>query len=337
MRIKLIQGIIDAIRGKKGDWAHTCKLKHKKYSQIYTPYYNTKFIISQEEHNIFNKSGQKLRTFFIRDKHLAHIPCIESKYFIWDRFNIGLTTHFYSHEAMLETMGNPDYKYGFLIESEAIVPDDYKIFEKYKGLNKDFDLIFTYNADILEKYDNARFVPFCCRVRNAENIKENQYLSKTKNISILSSNKLMCELHKFRYNLAIKCKKEDLADAYGTFDGGSMVKLTDTLNDYMYTICIENDIKPYFFTERITTALAACTIPIYCGASEIDKFFNPDGIIKLKPSDNIERIIKQCTKEEYERRLPAIIDNCNRVKKYYNPFDYMAENYLSDLCDITRV
>ena len=36
---------------------------------------------------------------------------------------------------MLETMGNPDKKYGFLLESKTIVPEDYKIFDKNKGPN----------------------------------------------------------------------------------------------------------------------------------------------------------------------------------------------------------
>ena len=42
-------------------------------------------------------------------------------------------------KAMLETMGNPEKKYGFLLESKTIVPEDYKIFDKNKGLNKVID------------------------------------------------------------------------------------------------------------------------------------------------------------------------------------------------------
>ena len=35
------------------------------------------------------------------------------------------------------------------------------------------------------------------------------------------------------------------------------------------------------------------------------------------------------TKEEYERRLPAIKDNYERVKQYINPYNFMYEKYLT--------
>lgn len=322
MRFKLVKLLKDKII------KNTLVVSHKKYGRIYLPYYHPRAEISSKEHEIYNSDGRKMRTFFIRDVHIAHAPFSESKYFIWDRFNIGLDTHFYTHKSMLETMGNPSYRYGMLLESPSIVPEDYKIFEKHKGLQNDFDLIFTFDVNILDKCDNARFVPFCSAVWNQDSIIANSYKNKTKNISFISSDKKMCELHKFRYDLAQKCKREWLADTYGTFDGGGYVeKLTDVLNDYRFNICIENDITPYYFSERFTTALACGTIPIYLGATEIDKFFNPDGIIKITTKDDIEKVLEQCTPEEYERRLPAVIDNIERAKKYYNPYDYMFEEY----------
>ena len=74
----------------------------------------------------------------------------------------------------------------------------------------------------------------------------------------------------------------------------------------------------------------AQTIPIYIGARKIDDFFNPDGIIKMDVKDvnNLETILKQCTKEEYEQRLPAILDNFERVQCYRNMQDYLYEKLL---------
>lgn len=71
-------------------------------------------------------------------------------------------------------------------------------------------------------------------------------------------------------------------------------------------------------------------MPVYLWTTEIDKFFNPDGIIKIttKDYDNIEEILKQCTKEEYERRLPAILDNYQRVQSYRNIWDKLYEEHL---------
>jgi hypothetical protein len=277
-----------------------------------------------------------METFFIRDAHFAHNPCSSSQYFIWDRYNIGLDTHFYTHKAMLETMGSPKRRYGWLIESEGIIPEDYDIFSKYKGLNKDFDLIFTYSEKILESCNNARFFPSCAGVWYGVMpgaggiISKELYKSKTKNISMVSSGKSMCELHNFRINLIRKLKQSNLIDAYGTFDGGSMVKIADSLTDYRYSIIVENMISPYFFTEKITNCFASMTIPIYIGATRIDKFFNTDGIIQITPKDfdNIEEILKQCSVGDYEQRIPAMLDNYDRVQSYLCLEDKLYEEYL---------
>jgi hypothetical protein len=43
--------------------------------------------------------------------------------------------------------------------------------------------------------------------------------------------------------------------------------------------------------------------------------------------DNIEDILKKCTKEYYEEHLPAVIDNFNRIKNC-NVADRMFKKYL---------
>jgi hypothetical protein len=198
-------------------------------------------------------------------------------------------------------------------------------------LHKDFDLIFTHSAKILDNFDNARFVPFAASIWVKDLISDDAYTRKTKDISFLSSKKLMCPMHKYRYDLAYQCKNEKLADTYGNFDGGPFADLETVLKDYRYTICIENEIQPYYFSERLINAFAMQTIPVYVGATQIDKFFNPDGIIKLSPKDDIKNILKQCSKEEYERRLPAVLDNYKRALTYNNPYEYMYNKYLKDI------
>lgn len=334
MKFSSLQKIVDILRRKR-----PLRLKTKA-GLIHMPFYSPGGVFVESGSNLYNEYGEKLDEFFVRSSIYAIYPYRQSRYFMWDRYNFGLKTHFYSNNFMLETVGKPDKKYGFLLESEAITPYDYKIFKRHKGLEKDFDLIFTHSADILNTVDNARFVPMCAFLTNTslmvptpdgENyygLKEpNRYQNKTKNVSCLSSWKKRTPLNTYRLELTRKCKREGLADTFGTFDGGKMVPIQETLKEYRYTFCIENVVKPYFFTERLISAFANQTIPIYLGATEIDKFFNPDGIIKITEKSDINQVLKQCTKEEYERRLPAILDNFERCKKYVNPFDYMYENY----------
>ncbi len=144
-------------------------IKNKYYGKIYIPYTNNIIFRKKEEYdygnnNVYNKYGEKLEVFFLRDFTGVHNPYDYHKYIMFDRFNIGLDKHFYSNGTMLETMGNPKERYGFFNESESIIPEDFKIFDTHKGLEKDFDLIFTFSAKILDKIDNAIFIPFCSSV-----------------------------------------------------------------------------------------------------------------------------------------------------------------------------
>jgi hypothetical protein len=104
----------------------------------------------------------------------------------------------------------------------------------------------------------------------------------------------------------------------------------DYLKDYRYSIAVENDIRPYWFTEKILNCFATRTVPIYVGHEKMLERFNSDGIIFVKSEDygKIENIIKQCSAADYEARRAAIEDNFERVQKYINPFDRLWEMYL---------
>ena len=309
----------------------------KRDAQIYKPYYNTTYGPSGKQPPIYNQYGEPMELFFIRDMHTAHIPYGNvGKHFLWDRYNWGLDTHFYTHRAMLETMGKPVRKYGMFGESRSIVPGDYLIFEKHKGLEKEFDAVLTYDEQLLNSLPNARFYPLSAEVwygKDApEAISDTTYLLKDRNISIVCSDKEMCEQHKVRKSIARYCKDNRKADVMGKFDGGSYVTTEESLQKYRFSFAIENEISDYYFTERITSCFMAQTIPIYMGARKIDEFFNPDGIIKITKDDlnDLESVLKQCTREEYERRLSAVLDNYQRVQCFRNMQDYMYEKLLQE-------
>lgn len=280
---------------------------------------------------IYNEEGQLLETYFIKNRHSQHAPFgKEGKYFFWDRYNYGLDTHFYGPESLTGTLGNPQVKYGMLTESRAIVPQDYEVFHKHKGLEKEFRYIFTYDDKILNEIENAKFYPIAAGIWN-RGIKEDAYKGKDRDLSILSSDKIACELHRFRLELARMCKREGLADTYGRFDGGEYVKSVDeTLDRYRFALIIENDISDYYFSERLTSCFAAQTIPVYLGARKIADFFDADGMILLeKPDlDEVKNKIRECTRENYESRLPAVLRNYEKAQEYVNMQDYLYEHYL---------
>ena len=280
---------------------------------------------------IYNAEGHPLETYFIKNRHSRHAPFgHEGKYFFWDRYNYGLDTHFYGPEVMTGTLGKPAVKYGMLTESRTIVPKDYEVFHRNRGLEKEFRYIFTYDDRILNEIENARFYPVAAGIWNSE-MREGRYREKDRDLSILSSDKVMCELHRFRLELARLCKREGLADTFGRFDGGGYVeKVDETLNRYRFSMIIENDVSDYYFSERLTSCFAAQTVPVYLGARRIGDFFNTDGMILLGSADleEAESLIAECTRERYEAMLPAVLDNYERVKEYVNMQDYLYEHYL---------
>lgn len=289
------------------------------------------YYITNTMPNIYNQEGQLLETYFIKNRHSQHAPFgHEGKYFFWDRYNYGLDTHFYGPESMPKTWGKPLVKYGMLTESRIIVPQDYEVFHKHKGLEKEFKYIFTYDEQILNAVENARFYPIAAGIWNQE-MKTGLSEKKDRDVSILSSDKVMCELHRFRLALAKMCKAERLADTYGRFDGGDYVKSVDeTLDRYRFSFIIENDISDYYFSERLTSCLASQTIPIYVGARKVSEFFNTDGMILLEKPDLelAKEALKKCNRQTYEEKLPAVLENYERVQEYRNMQDYLYEHYL---------
>lgn len=277
---------------------------------------------------VYNTLGERMRFFYIQDKRMDMYGGY-SQYILWDRFNYALENHFYTQKAIMRTIGKPIRKYAWLGESEVVTPDDFALFDLYPGLANEFNLIFTHSARILDKYPNARFT-FPTPLWYDCPLSDQAWQTKIKDVSIVSSAKTMSPLHDFRISAARYCRQNHLADAFGTFDGGPYIRLSESLKDYRFSVVIENNITPYFFTERITSCFAAMTIPVYMGAPKISEFFNPDGIINI-PSmnmDDLNKTLKRCTEKEYRDRLEAVKDNFRRVQDYKCPEDYMWKQYL---------
>lgn len=294
---------------------------------------------------IYNKYGEKMKIFYLQDHICGHSPysfssqtIAGSNYILWDRFNTALPIHFYSHKEMFQTR-KCQKKFGILVESEGIVPDDYNRILENESYFKEFDGIFTHSARLLNKFENAKYIPGSSvwYGGNAGGgiMDSEQYLHKEKDISIVSSNKEDCKLHTYRIAIARKMKEIKNVDVYGTIDGGKYIPIFETLEKYRYSIAIENYISDYYFTEKLLNCFAAMTVPIYVGATKIENFFNTDGIIRIEPFtplDEIDKIIRKCCRVDYEERTEAIIDNYNRVKEYIGIEDYIYKKYREFLC-----
>lgn len=289
---------------------------------------------------IYNKNGERMEIYYIKDNETVHTPYSISagrypEKILWDRYNFSLKTHFYSHASIFENTYPCDKKIGILRESEEILPEIFEKAYKQKDIIKTYNKILTYSDKILDKYDNAVFMPAGSVWYGTEfaggRLTDTACDNKIKNISMVASAKAMCKLHKVRADIARHYKDDNRVDTYGNAVNNHIEKKSDALESYRYSIVLENNVAPYYFTEKILDCFASMTVPIYLGASKIGEFFNMDGIISLSESDvldynTLDKIIDRCNKSDYEARKEAVLDNYNRVQEYLCYEDYMCKN-----------
>ena len=106
----------------------------------YTPYYEREHLPSSTPPEVFNKYGEKMSVFFLADVMCALSPydfgSPQPRYILWDRYNFGLKTHFYTHDEAFNTVGKPDRRFAVLAESCAITPKDYARYIRNKSYKR---------------------------------------------------------------------------------------------------------------------------------------------------------------------------------------------------------
>lgn len=239
----------------------------------------------------------------------------ESKYIEWVKDGSGEATFYIDStlgQAKFDTVQGP--KYGWLLESKFITPqivDSVRIFpEKYL---ETFDIIFTHNKDLLKIDSKFKWVP-----AQGFWIKEPKVYEKSKMISMIASNKRMCDGHRSRLEWVERLWGQ--VDLFGR--GFNEIALKEEgLCDYMFSVAIENGQYETYFTEKLLDCFATGTIPVYLGAPDIGNYFNKDGIIDLSDEFDV-------SEEIYYNKMDAIKDNLERAKKMEILEDFIYENYL---------
>ena len=197
------------------------------------------------------------------------------KYLIWD-YNSkknGITVYVDGGiEMSLKDDEDDKIKYGWLQESKLMAPhinqriknDPLKYLNTLKG-------IFTCDEDLLKIDKRFLWVPAC-----GVWIEKYGGKPKTNLISMITSKKVMTPQQQFRVNFANKNKNK--LHLFG--NGYNHIQNKEKgLDNYMFSIAIENATYDTYFTEKIIDCFATKTIPIYKGTKKVTNFFNKNGII----------------------------------------------------------
>ena len=240
----------------------------------------------------------------------------ESKYIEWVKDGSGESTFYI--DSTLEQANvddTPGPKYGWLLESKYITPqivDSVKMFpEKYL---ETFDAIFTHNQELLKIDSKFKWVP-----AQGFWIKEPKIYEKSKMISMISSNKTMCEGHRLRLEWVERLWGQ--VDMYGR-GFNEIANKEDGLCDYMFSVAIENGQYETYFTEKLLDCFATGTIPVYLGAPDIGNYFNKDGIVDLTEEFEV-------SDEIYYSKIDAIKENLEKAKEMEVLEDFIWKNYFS--------
>jgi hypothetical protein len=89
----------------------------------------------------------------------------------------------------------------------------------------------------------------------------------------------------------------------------------DCCFDAMFHVAIESTELPGYATEKLLDCFATCTVPLYIGDPDLRSDFLEEGVIRLDRDRWVEQI-NALTEDDYRRRLPAVLENQRRVRRY---------------------
>jgi hypothetical protein len=173
-----------------------------------------------------------------------------------------------------------------------------------------FNVIFTWNKDILNKCSNSVLFPFgSCWIKN----EDRKIHEKTKETSIIASVKRKTIGHNLRHNI-IQSNLIEL-DLFGNGYNPIENKIT-ALKDYRFSLIIENEKMDNWFTEKIIDCLVTGTIPIYWGCPNIGDYFDTRGFIIIESIEDLATKKNMLNDATYFEMLPYIKTNFELAKNY---------------------
>ncbi|MEW6552119.1 MAG: glycosyltransferase family 10 [Campylobacterota bacterium] len=152
--------------------------------------------------------------------------------------------------------------------------------------------------------------------------------NKTDIISCIASNLTRWPGHKKRVQFINYIKQNNILNI--DFYGKGTKFIEDKWNaiaQYKYSIVIENNDIPDYWTEKISDVYLGYTLPFYFGCTNLDKYFPKNSYIWIdinNPENAMQTIHNAINNNEWEKRLPSIIEARNKVLDEYNLLPFIV-------------
>lgn len=212
---------------------------------------------------------------------------------------------------------NTNYKILWVKEVDEISNFKPKVLES----SHKFDLILTYDDEILNKCNNSIMFEFGTTwVFDYDHKKQKKF-----SISHLTGNKSVTYGHRLRKELyANQNMIKNPIDFYissakpipNTFNSKIIYDKKNELFDSQFHICIENSKQKNLFTEKLIDCLHTKTIPIFYGCDNIGDFFDTRGFYIVNNLNDIIDVCNSLNENSYNDRIEYVNKNFELCLQY---------------------
>lgn len=231
----------------------------------------------------------------------------------------GFTRRFHKKVAVSFDSIDKSSKADFNILVQCEPPEIFGAFPRMvKQHQTQFDLILTYNPELLVLPNSQFFVPTGCFVDELS-------LNKTNQISFIMSSKILTDEHRMRFMILRHLEDSDKIGEFDFLMHRAPPPIENKNNFFVnakFHITCENSRAHNMFSEKIIDCFRTKTVPIYYGCGNIENFFNCKGIIKFNTIDEFKTICKEIKPSWYTDRLPYIEENYKLSEVYWSKTVY---------------
>jgi hypothetical protein len=222
-----------------------------------------------------------------------------------------------------------------------VEPNEYFGLHDWAIQNKHlFQVILTWDDKVLNNCENALFLPFGHTWFKPEQYKKGH--DKIFEIAHLCGTLLKSYGHQMRHEILTRKNEfkipvnfyKTIGDRYN-IDNARIGKET-VFGNSMFGIVIENFSHRGYFSEKILDCFLMKTIPIYWGCSNIDDFFNGEGIIKFENPDDLVYISNMLNAKFYESKNEIIEFNYKTALNYVN-YEQNIINKIEEIFKLNQI
>ncbi|MDI5887455.1 MULTISPECIES: glycosyltransferase family 10 domain-containing protein [Flavobacterium] len=223
---------------------------------------------------------------------------------------------------------------------KTIVPKKNVIFETSESADivnytqkflSQFSYASSFRTDLkhINLLSSIPIIPWFVKM-NFDELSQVQNVPKTKQMSLLASDKKISVNHLKRLNFVKKIHKYfgNEIDIYGAGFTKHVYDKNSTLDPYKYSIILETIEVPEYFSEKLGDCLLSQTFPIYHGCSNLDHYFKPKSYQRIHMQDFEASVksIKEILNSDnfYEEKIEFLLDAKKQYLDNYSMFSVMA-------------